>query len=167
MHHSDFIANFITAVQAKSYLELGLYHGETITKVANNNPQCLCTGVDMNPLTFLPVFRFYQSTSDDFWKQNQDTYDVIFIDADHSYESVLRDLNKALGCLNAHGLILLHDTNPNSVHLIDPGYCGDCFRLNTRFNDLNLDFVTLPIAEAGLTILQRKGDIRSARFMSE
>ena len=35
-------------------------------------------------------------TSDEFFKQNEDTYDVIFIDGLHTSDAVYRDINNSL-----------------------------------------------------------------------
>lgn len=53
---------------------------------------------------------FHNKTTNDFFYQNTDTFDCIFIDADHSYEGVLADYKNALKFINKSGMIVLHDT---------------------------------------------------------
>jgi hypothetical protein len=53
-------------------------------------------------------------TSDNFFKNNQDTFDIIFIDGLHQYEQVRKDIDNSLKFLNKDGVILLHDCMPCS-----------------------------------------------------
>jgi len=53
-------------------------------------------------------------TSDEFFKNNQETFDLIFIDGLHQYEQVKRDVYNSLKFLNKNGVILLHDCMPTS-----------------------------------------------------
>ena len=51
-------------------------------------------------------------TSDEFFEENQRTFDLIFIDGLHLAEQVLRDVYNSLAVLNSGGALLLHDCNP-------------------------------------------------------
>ena len=53
-------------------------------------------------------------SSDNFFKNNQDKFDLIFIDGLHQYEQVKRDVYNSLKFLNDNGVILLHDCMPSS-----------------------------------------------------
>ena len=53
-------------------------------------------------------------TSDNFFKNNQNTFDIIFIDGLHQYEQVRKDIDNSLKFLNKDGVILLHDCMPCS-----------------------------------------------------
>lgn len=65
--------------------------------------------------------KFCQMTTDDFYKTYRFCFDVVYIDADHSFESVKRDLENAYaqGC----PYILGHDYNkkrfPDCVRAVD------------------------------------------------
>jgi predicted O-methyltransferase YrrM len=50
-----------------------------------------------------------QITSDDFFKRNNKTYDIIYIDGDHVASAVLRDAIHAFDCLNDGGLLIFDD----------------------------------------------------------
>tara|TARA_R110001592_G_scaffold281222_1_gene548672 strand:+ start:1442 stop:2764 length:1323 start_codon:yes stop_codon:yes gene_type:complete len=52
---------------------------------------------------------FYNKLTDDFFSANNDTFDCIFIDADHSYEGVKKDYDNALKCINKGGVLIFHD----------------------------------------------------------
>ena len=53
--------------------------------------------------------KFFNNTTDDFFENNKETYDCIFIDADHSYQGVKNDYDNAIKCLNKGGTIIFHD----------------------------------------------------------
>ena len=53
----------------------------------------------------------YRKFSDDFFKENNETYDLIFIDADHSYDSVLKDIQNAKKFIKDDGIICGDDLN--------------------------------------------------------
>ena len=52
-------------------------------------------------------------TSDEFFKQNEKRFDLIFIDGLHEANQVFRDVKNSLNYLNENGVILLHDCNPS------------------------------------------------------
>ena len=54
-------------------------------------------------------------TSDEFFSQNKDTFDLIFIDGLHIHEQVLKDIDNSLNVLNENGVILLHDCLPAKI----------------------------------------------------
>jgi predicted O-methyltransferase YrrM len=164
-HHSEFILFYFKFFNYASYLELGLYCGETICKIktVTNN----VTGVDIVD-RFIEGIDFFNGTTDDFFKQNSKTFDMIFIDADHSYNSVKNDLLDSLLILNKNGTIFLHDTDPENATLLQSGYCGDCYKIVDYMNNLGcISVVTMPVAEAGLTMVKRKSDRRVLSFTGD
>jgi len=107
MNRTDIINFYANKIEAKSYLEIGV-------RLADENFSHIKvpfkTGVD-------PGIEGYSEgthkmTSDDFFKQNKDTFDLIFIDGLHESEQVLRDINSSLNILNNNGIIICHDMNP-------------------------------------------------------
>lgn len=172
MHHSEFIETLAAIYKPNYYLELGLYQGETIQKVAKH-VQTLAVGVDTQPLSINDTkIVIHQCTTDDFFNiplhQNIE-FDMIFIDADHRFESVQEDFRNSLYHLRHDGIIILHDTDPESDHLFNTGYCGDCYKIVPFIERIypGLNIVTLPIAEAGLSIVTRKNSTRTQRRKHE
>lgn len=170
MHHSQFIAYLANIYRPTTYVELGLYEGETITKVLPFAKQIY--GVDMverpqlQQLNTVSNVNIQYTTTDEFFKTFTTPIDMAFIDADHNAVSVTKDLTNVLRLLNPGGIICLHDTDPESNSLIDPGFCGDSYKLVDileKTSDLNI--ITLPIQEAGLSIVQKKGSTRTQRRM--
>jgi len=168
MHHSDFIATLASIYKPKVYVELGLYTGETISKTQPYFQKGY--GIDMNPNDSLEQLKkcsnleIIYTTTNHFFESFQEGIDMAFIDADHCYESVLVDFENVFKRLNPGGIILLHDTDPESNHLMNPGYCGDSYKIvHYLENHFEINCTTLPLTEAGLTIVTRKSDTRTFR----
>ena len=167
-HHSDFLTALAYIYRPKVYVELGLYFGETINKVA---PWCEeVYGVDTNiervgvESRNVNKIRLFQNTTDNFFKNwdKSKKIDIAFIDADHKAESALRDLYNVLENLSDGGVVCMHDTDPISSYYTDPGLCGDSYKLvSVLEKDPRLNIITLPLAEAGLSIISRKGETRT------
>ena len=164
MHHSNFVAILAHIYRPNTYLELGLYEGETWQKV---KPYCKqMVGVDIVDRNIEGGKIFIQNT-DTFFEHFKEKVDMVFIDADHRLESVLKDFQNSLNLLNEGGCIILHDTDPESDFLFDPGYCGDSYKIVDileRSEDLNI--TTFPISEAGLSIITKKKDTRTSRRLT-
>src|SRR5262245_51679804 len=66
-----------------------------------------------------------RKTSDDFFRTNNEIFDVIFIDGLHTYDQVRRDVINSIKCLGPGGWIAMHDLLPRTwieehVPRIDP-----------------------------------------------
>jgi predicted O-methyltransferase YrrM len=167
MHHSDIIGILASVYRPNVYVELGLYQGETFRKVQPYARELY--GVDIKSNTHLealkrlPNTHIHYCTTDEFHTNFTGKIDMAFIDADHCVESAKRDFESILSRLNPGGVILLHDTDPVSDHLIDPGYCGDSYKIVRMLEDNpDLNIVTLPATEAGLSIVTKKNGTRTA-----
>ena len=51
----------------------------------------------------------YRKTSDDFFLKNKHTFDLIYIDGNHLFEFVKRDIHNSLNFINYDGIIVLDD----------------------------------------------------------
>ena len=89
----------------KNYLEIGVCDGYNYDQIVAPYK----VGVDPSPLS--PANRLM--TSDAFFAQNQEKFDLIFIDGLHLCEQVIRDIENSLQCLNPGGRIVMHDCMPN------------------------------------------------------
>jgi hypothetical protein len=159
---SNLVVTLATGIRASSYLELGLDRCRTIKAVKNSIPSCKCLGVDLRVTVKDGSFDYYEGTTDSFFEQNTNTFDLIFIDADHSHISAAKDLSNALKVLNKNGVIVMHDMDPASDELFHYTRCGDCYKLNKLFPTLNVNYVTLPIDSEGVTIITQKNNLRCA-----
>ena len=103
------IANcLINKYNYKSYLEIGMHRGKTFKEVecgtkASIEPAGRKRG-GMHPT--------YALTSDEYFAEHRDFFDIIFIDGLHHADQFMRDVLNSLGCLNTGGTILCHDINP-------------------------------------------------------
>lgn len=88
----------------RKYLEIGVADGVNFAQVSAGHK----TGVDPFPDCHCE----FPMTSDEFFRCNKRTFDLIFIDGLHHYEQVLRDVQNSLKCLNPGGRIVLHDCLP-------------------------------------------------------
>ena len=141
MKRTEIIQGFINKINAQKYLEIGMGCG-------TNHRSIRCgykLSVDpmlqsRNPVT-------HTMTSDDFFKQNKEVFDVIFIDGLHWSEQVYRDVINALDVLSDGGVIVCHDMcPPDEDHQLYPqpvtqaNWTGDCWKawvkLKTERSDL-------------------------------
>jgi len=160
IRHTELIVQVVKLMNCQKYLELGVWYGSNITKVKE-----VCNysiGVDMTDQRKYKNYDFIISSTDDFFKNNTETFDIIFIDADHNFESVKKDFVNSLEILNEYGIIFLHDTDPLDEYWAQMNFCGDSYKMLDWINETypELNIFTLPITEAGLTMVNRKGDRR-------
>jgi len=102
------INDSILEKENSKYLELGIEYGTTFNNICIENK----TGVDPDPkITGLHIIK---KTSDEFFKDNNEIFDIIFIDGMHQSEYVLRDFNNSIKCLNENGIIFFDDILPIS-----------------------------------------------------
>jgi glycosyltransferase involved in cell wall biosynthesis len=91
---------------SNKYLEIGVENGYTFNNVHFINK----TGVD--PCPYFTSENLIIKTSDDFFSETNEMYDIIFIDGMHQTEYVLKDFNNAIKHININGKILLDDIIP-------------------------------------------------------
>ena len=101
----DLIEYLIKKNNYKNYLEIGCDKNQLFSKVNINNK----IGVD--PVSGGNV----RKTSDDFFKENKSSFDIVFIDGLHTYEQVKRDILNSVNFLLDEGIILVHDCMPDSL----------------------------------------------------
>jgi len=102
IHRKHIINDIIRKKNYNSYLEIGCDQNELFTEVEIKNK----IGVDPNN------GGTHRMTSDHFFKNNDNKFDIIFIDGLHIYSQVRKDIINSIKCLKDHGIILLHDCFP-------------------------------------------------------
>jgi hypothetical protein len=111
MFRFDIINNLILKYKYSRYLEIGVKSNKNFDKIIIKHKY----GVDPFPRKSCS----YVMTSDDFFKRNNEQFDIIFIDGLHIKEQVLRDINNSLSVLSIGGTIVVHDCNPlNKIHAL-------------------------------------------------
>lgn len=163
-HHKYVIESIVKYTNCKTYLELGLYDGDTFSLIYPLVDRAI--GVDIKDVRIQKVGEFYKMTTDEFFNMFKDKVDIVFIDADHNFNSVVKDFDNSVKILNKYGIIFLHDTDPIEKKYLDPGYCNDCYKIvdyiSANYPDFNI--LTLPLTDAGLSIVSRKNDRRVLTF---
>ena len=93
----------------ESYLEIGVQHKATFDRVKCKKK----IGIDPNP-----VFRAdYVMTSNEFFEQNKEHFDIVFIDGFHEFKQARLDIFHSVQVLNLNGTIVVHDCNPTSEQM--------------------------------------------------
>lgn len=161
--YSNVIAAIVESLKSESYLELGVHKMETFNVISKLVPYAVAVDIDDSYAT--GVKNFHKMTTDAWFEQNTEKFDVIFIDADHAIESVKKDFKNALQILNERGVIFLHDTDPAEAIFASPNYCHNSYLMNAHLKSHypHLNFVTLPTANSGLTIVN---NLQHARYKS-
>jgi SAM-dependent methyltransferase len=113
LNHTRILNYLATGREYCSYLEIGC------ESPRDNYERIHCkdkTGLDLSSSSLgSPGIRF--QTSDDYFRENNQSFDLIFIDGDHDEAQVARDIKNALAVLNPGGAIVLHDALPPNEEL--------------------------------------------------
>ena len=103
-----------------------------------------------------------KDTSDNFFKNNKNRFDVIFIDGLHIYEQCRRDVINALKVLDKNGYIFLHDMTPrnwaeeNVPRLKNTLWTGDIWKVAIELSKTKgIDFFVIN-ADMGVGALRKK-----------
>lgn len=164
MNRTSIINYFIKETQAKSYLEIGISDGSNFSKI-----QCdTKIGIDPDPQAPATL----HITSDSFFVNNTNYFDVVFIDGLHHADQVKRDILNSLTVLNDGGVIICHDMNPATedaqiIPFRGGRWNGDCWKafVELRQNRKDLEMFTIDCDE-GVSII-KKGQQEPLMFNGE
>lgn len=116
---SCIILNEINGIENYSYLELGIGTNNNFSNIKCKNK----FSVDINGDAL------FNGTTDEYFEQLNPNkkFDIIFIDANHDYDYVLKDFNNSID--HAEKWILIHDMIPPTIHHAMQAACSDSYRL--------------------------------------
>ena len=116
---SSVIINNLKGIEECSYLELGVHNNKNFNAINAKEKQ----SVDMNGRAI------FTGTTDEYFAQLDLSvkFDIIFIDANHDYDFVLRDFNNSVD--RATKWILLHDMIPPTLEYTSTEKCSDSFKI--------------------------------------
>lgn len=103
-----------------SYLEIGCKDNFTFDQIN------VTKKVGVDPFSGGTVKMY----SDEFFLQNTEKFDIVFIDGDHRCRQAYRDIKNALNALNDGGIVVAHDCNPKvkEDESTDNIRCGDAWK---------------------------------------
>ena len=152
---AQIINRIIKEVKATSYLEIGYGNGYNFNQINCD----LKIGID--PDYTKQNQSVYKSSSDEYFKEYKEDYDVIFIDGFHHADQARRDITNSLRC-NPKAIIL-HDTLPYTKEMqVVPReqekWTGDVWRAAVGFKKEYPDVkIETYKADYGLTVIYPEG----------
>lgn len=157
----ELMLELVKLFEPHTYVEVGVQRGFTFNVIAPKVKRAVAVDInDMACIRRAANVETCQMTSSAFALIWEDPIDLLFIDADHRKECVLRDVdNLAPFVREGTGLILLHDTHPVAEHLISDRYCSNAWEAARAIRKMRkyagLEIVTLPGPYAGLSIIRK------------
>jgi len=150
-NHTQLLNALIEKHGLKSYLEIG------VQNPANNFDRIKAEfkeGVDTDHCNSLLV---YQMTSDMYFNATYKTFDLIFIDGDHTAEQVKRDFENSLRCLSDNGFIVIHDVLPENeegtlIPRVTKKWWGDVYKFAMKMNEYSVIYKTFNIDNGCMVI---------------
>lgn len=109
MNRIEIINGLISKNNYKSYLEIGVQAGHCFSQINCDKK----VGVDPDTSSAATV----HLTSDDYFKQLDEKFDIIFCDGLHESPTVIRDIANSLKHLNEGGILVMHDCLPTSKRM--------------------------------------------------
>ena len=97
----------------------------------------------------------HRMNSDEFFRDNRENFDIIFIDGLHTYKQVQRDAINSIKFLKKDGIIFFHDLLPRDEIDEEIKFSGDCWKAGielSQSNGLNLKIVNI---DCGVGILKK------------
>lgn len=129
---TDVINYFIKYRNYRTYLEIGVDDGINFMNVDCSEK----IGIDPSFAKLHTSARPYcvRMTSDEFFNSipTDQLFDIIFIDGDHTYEQVVKDIANSKKHLSANGVIIMHDVyvfdEKQTVYNNDSIYMGTTYQ---------------------------------------
>jgi hypothetical protein len=157
--HISIIEHLSFWIKPESYLEIGVYDGNSLNVVSKHSKTCHAVDIEFRTRDFDNNVVLYEMSSDDFFIQKDPSlmFDFVFIDGNHSKEQVYKDFINVSNFVIEDGFVLLHDTSPCNDELLAPEWCHDAWesalKIKKEHND-EWEILTLPF-NPGLTILKK------------
>ena len=154
---TDIINHLIKRFDYKNYLEIGIADGANFVGVEGVD---YWTGVDPDPQAYPGLT--HRMTSDEFFEENTEIFDIVFIDGLHHHGQAYRDALNALKCLDVLGTVVMHDCSPpDKAHQIVPreqlAWCGDVWRAFLQLREIKELHMEVIGTDYGVGIIQPSG----------
>ncbi|MDC0944282.1 class I SAM-dependent methyltransferase [Candidatus Pelagibacter sp.] len=158
----DLIDYLIKKYDYKNYLEIGCDRDQLFSRIKLENK----IGVDPHSGGNI------RKTSDEFFQENNKTFDLVFIDGLHTYAQVKKDILNSVKFLNTNGIILVHDCLPDTMSKqAIPRYKmqwnGDVWKAIVDLRqDHNLDIYTCEI-DQGIGVIKKNKNTSILKLSTE
>lgn len=149
----EIINKIIKKNSYKRYLEIGCFKDENFNKIN------ITYKVGVDPVSGGTV----RKTSDEYFKNNKEYFDIIFIDGLHYFDQVKKDIENSLDFLNTKGIIIVHDCLPSKIRdqmipRAHEKWNGDVWKAIVEFRTKDhLDVYTC-FADEGLGIILKRNN---------
>jgi len=153
MKRFNVINYFIEKYKYKKYLEIGIDNPNNCFNKINCKEKI---GVDPNKQTT------FKMTSNEFFNQNSEKFDIIFIDGLHIKNQFIMDVENSINCINKNGIIICHDCRPYDEKVASPvrvsgqSWYGDVYLgwLHLRYYRRDIKMGVLPY-DCGIGIIKK------------
>jgi hypothetical protein len=118
-HSSRRVNKLARALTAKTYLEVGVAHGDTFFAVEIASKTAVDPKFRFDPADFAGEgMQFRETASDEFFLAAGQIgkFDIVFLDGLHSFEQTFRDFCNALALAHDRTAILIDDTLPLDIY---------------------------------------------------
>ena len=149
----EIINKIIKKNSYERYLEIGCFKDENFNKIN------ITYKVGVDPVSGGTV----RKTSDEYFKNNKEYFDIIFIDGLHYFDQVKKDIKNSLDFLNTKGIIIVHDCLPSKIRdqmipRAHEKWNGDVWKAIVEFRTKDhLDVYTC-FADEGLGIILKRNN---------
>lgn len=161
----DILLSICKEFKPNLYVELGVRTGITISEIAKYANRAIGIDINLDKINMDLISNNIElikcSTLDyvEKIKHLGEFIDVLFIDADHSCDAVLKDFESYFPFVKSGtGLIFLYDTHPIKKRLLDRNLCNDAYKaaeiLKKRTSE-KYEICTLPGPVSGITIIRK------------
>lgn len=122
-HTSRRINAIAAGIDAKTYLEIGVYKGDTFMAVDIPQKEAVDPNFRFDYQSHASEsVRFHAMPSDDYFVSRNENkpFDIVFLDGLHTFEQTFRDFCNTLSSTHGGSVILLDDTIPSDVYSAYP-----------------------------------------------
>lgn len=153
MDRIGIINTLLQSINGTKYLEIGVEGGLCFPNINAEYK----IGVDPDPRSAATI----KETSDKFFENNTEFFDVIFVDGLHLSDQVEKDVLNSLKILNDGGYIVCHDMLPWEEYMqrrerISGLWTGDCWKAWVKLRSERSDLTMYTVdTDSGCGIIQK------------
>ena len=142
-----------------TFIEYGVRCGKNLNAISKIVDKSYGIDFCKKPEILFDDINYYNGYTDDFSRDElpKIKFNYAFIDADHKFESVIKDFRNIYKYIDINGIIFLHDTYPTMEIMVND-YCFDCYKTPLAIKEefKNIEILTLPL-NPGVTIIRKLG----------